>query len=145
MRCLKISPTGENRMLSYACHYYIFNTENSFASVGYAQTELLDVVIAKIFHRGVTREAVRKAVALTLESNTDRDTFYMQLLYVLINRLKTNDAKEIAAEECAVYKQSGVGMAFLADGHFKIPKGDYYWDLMGEHAVELYFHLKIEL
>jgi hypothetical protein len=133
-------------MLSYACHYYIFNTENPFSSAGYGQEELLDMVIMKIFHYGVTRDGIRKAVALTVESNVDRYTLHIQLFFVLIGCLKSADAKEMAAEECLAYRADRLGKGFIEDGHFRIPESDSYArERLEEHCVELYFHLKMEL
>jgi hypothetical protein len=134
------------RMLSYACHYYIFNTDDPFASVGYEQDELLDIVIAKIFHHGFSRDRVRKAVVLTVESEVNRDTLHIELLFVLIRRLKTSEAREIAAEECMAYMtEGGVGKGFIEDGRFRLAKDSFTLEEMERNAVGLYFHLKIIL
>ncbi|MDR1042534.1 MAG: hypothetical protein LBL54_01355 [Clostridiales Family XIII bacterium] len=134
------------RMLSYACHYYIFNTDDPFASVGYEQDELLDIVIAKNFHHGFSRDRIRKAVALTIESEVNRYTLHIELLFVLIRRLKTSEAREIAAEECMAYKmEDGAGKGFIEDGCFRLAKDSFTLEEMENNTVGLYFHLKIML
>jgi hypothetical protein len=132
------------RMLSYACQYYLFNTEDPFASVGYAQTELLRTVLVKVFHNGVTREAIRKAVTLTIESGVDRVTLHIQLFFVLIECLKTNEAKELAAEACIDYNKNHSGNGF-EDGYFQIVRDEFRRNEIVKLTAELYFHLKAKL
>ena len=49
-------------MLSYACGYYIFNTENPFRSVGIVQTDLVDNIIGRKFGNGFSKESIRSAI-----------------------------------------------------------------------------------
>jgi hypothetical protein len=133
------------RMLSYGCAYYIFNTENPFASVGYGQTELFSLVITKNLQYGVSKDVLRKIIGLALESNVNYETLYIQLFFALVNSLKTPDAKVLAAEECLDYVKDPQVSVFRADGFFRVKKDDYHQNALKEHATELYFHLKAAL
>jgi hypothetical protein len=152
-----LSVTGENseeasellillyRMLSYACHYYLFNTEDPFRSAGYMQTDLFRTVIAKLFHNGITRASIQKAAALAIESELDRETLHRGLFFVLIEYLKTSDAKETAAEICVAYKENFTGASFFEDKRFPPSMDEYYKQDRLNLSVELYFYLKAEL
>lgn len=93
-------------MLCYGCCYYIFNTEDPFRSVGIAQTDALDWVIAKRFACAMDREAIKAMVQLTVAPGVDRQTLHSSLLCVLIANLKTADAKMIALEEAKAQVQA---------------------------------------
>ena len=91
-------------MLSYACGYYIFNTEDPFRSVGIEQTELLDIVIKRKFLSGISNESVKSAISLVINSYVDRETLHSSLINLMIGNLKTASSKEIALEQCAAIK-----------------------------------------
>lgn len=86
-------------MTSYACHYYLFNTEDPFRSVGIGQTEFLKAALMKRFAHGLDREAVKAGIKLAMSEGLDRETLSRDLLYTLIETLKTPDAKAMAIEE----------------------------------------------
>jgi hypothetical protein len=133
------------RMLSHACNYYIFRTENPFSSVGYKQADLLRIVLAKMLYNGITKESLQEAIALTIESNVDMETLHISLFFVLIDQLKTNEAKEMAAEECVNYKEKLKGASFFRDGYFQANKDRFYQEKRVERSVELYFYIKAVL
>ncbi|GAU78551.1 hypothetical protein [Fusibacter sp. 3D3] len=83
-------------MLSYACGYYLFNTENPFRSIGMDQTELLYTVIARRFGSGINQEKVKAVLELVINSNVDRETVSSSLISVLIQNLKSSESKEMA-------------------------------------------------
>ncbi|WP_321024123.1 hypothetical protein [Eisenbergiella porci] len=91
-------------MLCYACRYYIFNTEDPFASVGIGQPELFDIVLKKRFSAGISRDAIKKAIALTVNSGMDRNTIHSELMMVLAVNLPTADSKLLAIEEAKAQK-----------------------------------------
>ncbi len=91
-------------MLSYACGYYIFNTNDPFRSVGIAQTKLLDTVITRKFASGINKESVRSAIELVIYSRVDMSTVRSSLTDVLIENLKTPDSKLIAIEQSMALK-----------------------------------------
>jgi hypothetical protein len=140
------------RMLSHACGYYIFHTEAPFSAVGFTQPELLEIVLGKLFANGPTREAVRLAVYIILESHVDRETLHQQLQYPLLCQLKTSDTRLLALEECEFFMT-----------HFKDPLSRPYasewftptysrenWGIdfspsVTEHCAELYLRIAIAL
>jgi hypothetical protein len=133
------------RMLSYACGYYIFSTEMPFNSVGQTQLGFLDLVLSKVFYNGITKQALKKAIALVVESNVDRDTLNVSLLFMLIRKLKSPDAKELATQMCEEYRKSSLGTFFIGDKRFIERNEGYRHDRIVENLAELYFYLKMEL
>jgi len=133
-------------MLSYGCNYYIFTSDNPFAAVGYEQPELLRLVLGKLFFSGVDRATMKEAVFLTLDSNVDRETLHIQLQYVLLNALKTADAKELAFEQCAAFRE-GYDDFQAAKERFRYSTkyDDYRKEARGNNAVELYLIIKFSL
>ena len=132
-------------MLSYACNYYIFSTENPFSAVGYHQPELLRIALEKIFYSGFGQAEIKKAVFLTLDSNVDRDTLHETLLSVLVGVLKTSDTKEEAISQCVAYQKEYISYQ-NSKKLFKYPmRSDYRQGEHNNYAVELYLLLKFKL
>ena len=132
-------------MLSYGCNYYIFSTENPFSAVGYEQPELLRMVLSKIFYNGYDEKSIKTAVFLTLDSNTDRETLHLSLLYALVGYLKTPDTIEMALGQCVAFKNNYD--VFQAEKPlFKYTKYDgYRREEHRDYAAELYLMLKFKL
>lgn len=132
-------------MLSYACGYYIFNTENPFSSVGIRQTELLDIVIKRILGNGIDRESVKSAILLVINSDVDPETLYSSLINSLISNLNTTDFKEMAIEQSLKIKEE------MAKSMIKVRKStsyelsQYKREEMNNMLVEIIFKLYIEL
>jgi hypothetical protein len=133
-------------MLCYACNYYIFRTEVPFSAVGYQQPDLLELVLNKIFHNGFNSAAINKAVFLTLDSNVDRETLHTQLMLVLIDILKTPDAKEMALLHCVAYQK---GYDFYQNSkevfRYVSSYNEYRRDEHKNYATELYSLIKFSL
>lgn len=91
-------------MLSYACAYYIFNTEDPFRSVGIEQTLSINIVLSRILGSGISKDSVKRAIELVINSRVDRETLPSYLIMELINNLKTTDSKEIAIQQCISVK-----------------------------------------
>jgi len=91
-------------MLCYACGCYIFSTDDPFRSVGIEQTVLLDIVIKRKLGSGISKESVKSAIALVMNSKVDRETLHSFLIDVLVENLKYPDSKEIAIEQCVALK-----------------------------------------
>ena len=132
-------------MLSYACNYYIFNTQSPFTAVGYKQRDLLYLVLYKIFYNGYDDRAMKTAVYVTLDSNVDRDSLHSWLMNVLLGFLKTPDTLEMAIRHCVAFRleydayQGGKKI-------FRYRKNDTFRkeEKINESA-ELYLMLKIKL
>ena len=130
-------------MLSYGCNFYIFSTDNPFSAVGYAQTELLQIVLSKIFYNGFDETTVKTAVFLTLDSNVDRVTLHSELLTTLISILKTPEAKELALPQCVEY-YNGYDSFQAAKQAFKYTgvSNKYRKERHKNFAVELFTKIK---
>ena len=152
-----ISVSGENseiaarllagiyNMLSYGCNYYIFRTDNPFSATGYNQVDLLNLTLGKIFYNGFSKDAVKEAVYLTLDSNTDRDTLHLNLLYALAAALKTPDTKELALEQCTAFiKEYNSYQAKKTMFRYNERNG-YRRDQQINIAVEMYLILNFDL
>ncbi|MDR0470028.1 MAG: hypothetical protein LBH09_08660 [Peptococcaceae bacterium] len=138
--------TNVYNMMSYACNYWTFSSDNPFSAVGYRQTDFLQIVLSKIFYNGFSQESIKEAVFLALDSNVDRDTLHLELLRVLVSLLNTPDTKEMALVQCLTYAK-GYGEYQAAKKKFKYPliDGDYRASRHKNLAVELYLLLKISL
>ncbi len=93
------------KMLSYACAYYIFNTDNPFRSVGIEQTLLLNIVIARTLGNGANNESLKSAIELVINSAVDRETLHSSLITILVMNLRTSDSRVIAIEQCKLIKK----------------------------------------
>jgi hypothetical protein len=82
-------------MLCYACGYYIFNTENPFKSVGIEQTVLLDIILKRKFGSGISKESVKSAAALVINSRVDRETVHSDLINLLVENLNLQILKKL--------------------------------------------------
>jgi len=133
------------RALTYGCGYWIFNTDNTFRSVGYKQTELLRVVIEKCFYSGIDKDKIRQTIALVLEGYVDRETLPTGLMLTLVDCLKSPETKEIAILECDEYLKSGIGKIFSKDKLFRINLSEYRRNDIIENIHELCFHLRAAL
>jgi len=91
-------------MLCYACDYYIFSTDNPFRSVGIEQTVLLDIVISRKLGLGMNKGSVKSVVEVVINSRVNRETLHSSLIMVLVKNLKSPDSKEIAIEQCMIFK-----------------------------------------
>lgn len=93
------------KMLCYGCCCYIFNTEDTFKSIGMEQTELFDLVVRKTFQNELNRENICRMVATATGQGVSRTTLTSSLLMILIAGLKTTDSKKIAIEEARKHNE----------------------------------------
>ena len=66
--------------------------------------DLLNIVISRILTSAITKESVKTAIALVINSTASRETLHSWLIDILIENLKSPDSKEIAIEQCMVLK-----------------------------------------
>lgn len=94
-------------MLSYACGYYLFNTDNPFNSVGIEQGTFLDTVIKRKLGSGINIniEEIKSSIELVINSEVDRETLHTFLIQILVMNLKSADYKAIAIEQCKLLKK----------------------------------------
>ena len=133
-------------MLSYACGYYIFSTDNPFRSVGMEQTALLDSIIIRKLGNGINKECISAAIALVVNSRVDRETLHSSLINVLIKNLKTPDSKEIAIKQCLVLKSGLSGSKANSAKQVLVPySSDFERREKINNLVEIVFKLNIAL
>ena len=87
------------KMLCTACYYYLFSTDDAFRSIGMTQTEVFDILVARTFQKGFTKENLSSLLLLSTSGGLSRECLYVELEAVLVNHLKTTDLKEIAVQE----------------------------------------------
>lgn len=135
------------KMLCYGCRYYIFNTEDTFYSIGMEQEELLDLVIKKNFENGIDRESISRMISIATGVGVSSNTLCSSLLVVLVSNLKTTDSRKIAIEEARA--QSGR----LEQEWNSLSQKTSSWSRMDsyerkekiEHLTELIFRLSVNL
>ncbi len=133
--------------VSYACYYYIFNTDSPFRSIGMEQTELLEIALKKSFEHELSREAIREGIKLSMTEGVDRETGADELLGVLVRALKTPDSKEIAIEEADRLKQQmeevGKAAAAAKKRSYNYSREEYRRDENINHLVKLVLMLHV--
>lgn len=92
-------------LLSHACAFWTFNTDDPFRSIGIKQTEVLDRIIKRMLIDGVEEQGIKSALMLVINSHVDRETLHSGMIMVLISNLKTSDAKEAAIKQCGIYRK----------------------------------------
>ncbi len=132
-------------MLSYACSYYIFNTENPFRSVGIEQTVLLDTVIMRKLGSGINNESVKSVIELVTNSELDRETIHSSLIQVLVMNLKSPDSKVIAIEQCKLLKKELQSKPTPAKKTWSSDSSDYKRVDKINNLVETVFRIYTEL
>jgi len=132
-------------MLSYACGYYLFNTDNPFNSAGIRQTELLDIVIKRILGNGIDRESVRSAILLVINSYVDQVTLDSSLINILISNLKSPDFREIAIEQSLKLKEELTRLVPKMKKSISHDHSAYEREEKNNRLVEIIFKLNIAL
>lgn len=82
-------------LLSYACGYYLFSTDDPFRSVGIPQADFYEKVLARQFTAGYTREGIDEMTRMATEVFLDRSNLHSIMSASLIYSLKTTDMKEM--------------------------------------------------
>jgi len=138
-------------MLSYACSYYVFPSQDALPATGYEQVALLKLVLEKLFQNGYSKENIKTATYLVLDSNVDQNTIHRKLFFVLLDTLKTPDTKELALEYCKKYPKDYYSYQ-SAKEWFKVRvdrisslNDDYRYKEHSNHAAELYTRIKFSL
>lgn len=85
-------------VLSYACNYWIFSSDNPYRSIGVVQAEMLDKVFKAILYYGLNDDNIKTCIEVLINSNVDRETIHSQLICIFINNLTTDTSKKIAIE-----------------------------------------------
>jgi hypothetical protein len=86
-------------LMCYSCKYIIFNSYDSFESIGIEQKEFFTRVLFLKFQIEPKRIFINNALKLMLENSVNRYTLYSDLIHVILSYLKTNDMIEIAIDQ----------------------------------------------
>ena len=78
-------------MLSYGCSYYIFNTDDPFASVEISQTDLYGDILERIKLANLNEELIRKIILNGTTPHLSRDTISFQLIYQIPLLIESNN------------------------------------------------------
>lgn len=82
--------------LCHGCGYYIFPSENPFRAVGIAQADFYNRVVSRNFALGCSDNKIKEALDDATTVFMDRDTWHMELIWMFVNLLPTNEAKNKA-------------------------------------------------
>ena len=66
------------KILSYACHYQTFSTDDPFNSIGQPQYSYFDMLAKRVFVRPVSEEKLREMLSLAMDEDTDPHTLYTE-------------------------------------------------------------------
>lgn len=83
-------------VLSYACSYYLFSTENPFNSVGISQLYLYNMVLERVFSSGYTQSNIKEMLSTVTSCGIDPEVWRIQLLAVFVDALRSKEALELA-------------------------------------------------
>ena len=84
--------------LCHGCGYYIFSSEDPFASIGMGQTVYYEMLIKRTFATGYTDENMRNMLLDATCTNLDRYTLHSDLEAIYVKSLPTTDLKYKAQE-----------------------------------------------
>lgn len=131
-------------MLSYACGYYLFNTENPFKSVGIEQGEFLDIVIKRKIGSEINPEVLKSVIKMVIVSEVDRETLHTYLIQILIMSLKSTDSKMMAIDQCKLLKHE-IDKSSLTSSKKSWDYNNYKLEEQSNNLVEMIFRIQMEL
>ena len=85
-------------ILSRACGYWVFTSDDPFRATGIAQTEFFHAVCEKRLRAGISKETIDSLLSSIINGYVDRETLTISLYAELGNVLKTADAKYLAID-----------------------------------------------
>ena len=86
-------------LMCYSCSYVIFNSYDSFESVGIEQKDFFNGVLLLKYQVEPKREFIKDALKLMIYNSLNRYTLHSTLIEVILSYLKTTDLLEMAIEE----------------------------------------------
>lgn len=79
------------RLLSYGCGYYIFNSEDTFASVGIEQPQFYQYIVNKMIQRKLSEENLMTLIDLAVNVYLSRESLHIYMIGVLYQKLSEED------------------------------------------------------
>ena len=106
---------------------------------------MLDLAISRKLASGLSKESLKSAIALAINSRVDRETLDSCLISVLVDNLKTPDARESAIEQCVELKKE-LEKAKTASSK-KRNRGYYQYEQERKlnNLVEMVFRIQMDL
>jgi len=86
-------------LICEGCNCYLFSTDDPFRSIGWQQAALFELVVRKTFAAGYMREDISRLLLLSATGGLSTEAVHINQEMVLIDGLKTSDAKCMAIEE----------------------------------------------
>ena len=87
------------RLISDACSYDFFSTDDAFRSIGWKQEDFFRLVVKGVLGTGYTRENISNLIIYASTDGLSAESLHENQQIVLLSELKTTDAKYIALEE----------------------------------------------
>ena len=87
------------RLVSDACSYDFFSTDDAFRSIGWEQEDFFRLVAIRVLGMGYTRENISRLILYASTGGLSAESVHADQQIVLLSELKTTDAKYIALEE----------------------------------------------
>lgn len=97
------------RLISDACNYDIFSTDDAFRSIGWKQEEFFQLVAKRVLGIGYTRENISRLILYASTGGLSAESLHIDQQIVLLSELKTTDAKYMALEEVKKLIDENVG------------------------------------
>lgn len=86
-------------LMCYSCKYTIFNSYDSFESIGIQQKEFFSKVLFLKYQIEPKNIFIKNALQLVLDNSLNRYTLYADLIEVIISFLKSTDMIEMAIKQ----------------------------------------------
>ena len=132
---------GIYEVLCYGTYYVIFSSSEPFNSVGIEQEDLYEKIISRLFISGVNTKNIQEAIKIMVANEPSSD-----LIPVLLENLKTTEAKQIAIEQSELLLKRIKNKEYLTDNLLERKLEDNYWlDDKINIIVELVFDCYISL
>lgn len=87
------------RLVSDACSYDFFSTDDAFRSIGWEQEDFFRLVAIRVLGTGYTRENISRLIIYASTGGLSAESIHADQQIVLLSELKTTDAKYMVVEE----------------------------------------------
>ncbi len=88
-------------LLCYSCGYILFTAYDPFQSVGIEQYKFFHRILSLKFQHEDRIDFITNALLLMINNSLNRYTLYIDLMYVILEFLKTPDMREMTIKKCS--------------------------------------------
>lgn len=96
-------------MTAYACNYYLFRTEDAFASIRMQQDDFYKLVASRLLEGDPSDASIKRVVQLATESGLSREIVNEDLYAKLIPLLRSTNLKRRAVKQIGLLTKDYVG------------------------------------